>query len=76
MKIPNIQRGVIVRRMLLSIVRLCHQRGQPLPRHDAIGAVIGIDDSQVSRHLSRLRAEGAFAVSRAGRRFYIQEIRP
>jgi biotin operon repressor len=53
-------RGREHRRVLLAIVLRCAERGWLLPQYRVMGSALGIDRSQVSRHLKRLRAEGAY----------------
>ena len=53
-------RGREHRRVLLAIVLRCAERGWRLPQYAVLGRALGIDRSQVSRHLKRLRAEGAY----------------
>lgn len=59
-------RGREVRRVLLSVVLRCAEHGWRLPQYRVLGAALGIDRSQVSRHLERLRAEGAYIELPAG----------
>jgi DNA-binding MarR family transcriptional regulator len=53
-------RGREVRRVLLAVIRRCEAGGLLLPQYAVLGRSLGIDRSQVSRHLKRLRAEGAY----------------
>jgi DNA-binding MarR family transcriptional regulator len=53
-------RGQAVRRVLLEVIRRCEAGGLLLPQYAVLGRSLGIDRSQVSRHLKRLRAEGAY----------------
>ena len=53
-------RGRQHRRVLLAIVLRCAERGCLLPQYAVLGRALSIDRSQVSRHLKRLRAEGAY----------------
>lgn len=59
-------RGREHRRVLLAIVLRCAERGCRLPQYRVLGRALGIDRSQVSRHLKRLRAEGAYVELPAG----------
>jgi hypothetical protein len=72
----NALRGIEVRKMLMAAVRACHRAGKPLPTQAVLGQVIGIDPSQIGRHLARLQNEGMFVVRRAKKRQYIREVRP
>lgn len=70
-KRPNDIRGETVRRMLLTMVRACAARDLPMPSNAVLGGVIGIDASQVCRHMNRLIDEGAFSVSTRRKRRYV-----
>ncbi|HKW20965.1 MAG TPA: hypothetical protein VJO13_06290 [Ktedonobacterales bacterium] len=59
-------RGREHRRVLLAVVLRCAERGWRLPQYRILGAALGIDRSQVSRHLKRLRDEGAYVELPAG----------
>jgi DNA-binding MarR family transcriptional regulator len=59
-------RGREHRRVLLAIVLRCAERGCRLPQYAVLGRALGIDRSQISRHLKRLRAEGAYTELPAG----------
>ena len=59
-------RGKGIRRWLLEVVRDCAERGALLPPYAVLGRSLGIDRSQVSRHLRRLRAEGSYIELPAG----------
>jgi hypothetical protein len=72
----NIQRGLEVRRALLEIVREAAANGWPIPHNTRIAPIIGIHETQVCRHMARLRREGAFQPRREGRHLYVQEVRP
>lgn len=72
----NVRRGLEVRRILLAIIREVAARDQPIPCNTVIAPAVGIDESQVCRHMARLRAEGAFLPRRDGRRVYVEEMRP
>jgi DNA-binding MarR family transcriptional regulator len=65
---PVDRRGREIRAALLAIIRACEHRRQLLPKHAVLGLSLGIDRSQVSRHLARLRAEGAYVALEAGRK--------
>ena len=54
------RRGRDIRRALLAVIRRCAEHGWLLPPYAVLGRSLGIDRSQVSRHLKRLRAEGAY----------------
>ena len=68
----NATRGVEVRRLLLAIVKACAERSCPLPSNAMIGSVVGIDGSQVARHLNRMMNEGRFTTRQVGRRIYVE----
>ena len=53
-------RGRAIRHVLMVIVRRCAAGGLLLPQYAVLGRSLGLDRSQVSRHLKRLRAEGAY----------------
>lgn len=72
----NRARGLVVRRALLAVVRAAHAKGLPLPRQSAIAAAVGIDSSQVCRHLRQLADQGAYTPKRVWRRIHVQEMRP
>jgi DNA-binding MarR family transcriptional regulator len=54
------RRGRDIRIALLAVVQRCAEHGWLLPPYRVLGRSLGIDRSQVSRHLKRLRAEGAY----------------
>jgi hypothetical protein len=68
----NAERGAQVRRALLAVARACAERAVPLPSNAMIGSVIGIDASQVCRHLNQLMNSGQFTTRQRGRRIYIE----
>jgi hypothetical protein len=71
---PNIARGEAVRRALLAIVEARHLAGLPMPKHETLGAVLGISAPTVTRHLGLLQDEGAFTTRCAGRHIQIEEL--
>jgi DNA-binding MarR family transcriptional regulator len=73
---PVDRRGREIRRALLAVVRACEHRHQLLPKHIVLGLSLGIDRSQVSRHLARLRAEGAYvAIQGPAKRVFVSTVR-
>jgi hypothetical protein len=51
-------------------VRRCEAAGKVVPSRRRLGLALGIDASQVSRHLYRLQHDGFLELQRVGRRCY------
>ena len=64
----DIQRGVLLRRALMRIARLCLERRCLVPRHTEIARLVGIDPSAIGQHWTRLELEGLVVRSRHGTR--------
>lgn len=72
----SLARGPVVRRALLAIIRLCHERNAPIPSCAVLADLVGIHRSQVARHLDRMMDDGLFNVrSRGGRQRYVEGLR-
>jgi hypothetical protein len=65
-QMTNLERGLRVRRALLAVARLCHERSCLFPRYAALGQVIGTDGSNISRHLGLLMDQGALTLINTG----------
>ena len=68
MNTPHVERGVLVRRALMRIARLCMERRCLVPRHTEIARLVGIDPSQIGQHWARLERDGQVTRSRHGTR--------
>jgi DNA-binding MarR family transcriptional regulator len=65
-RISNVEKGLRVRRGLLAVARLCHERHALLPPHTVLARALGCDPSNLSRHLDTLVENGALTVVRIG----------
>ena len=70
----NIERGIRTRQALMAVARECHAKGLLLPTYAAMGAVLGLSNPQISRHINRLLDDGVLQVSQEGKRFRVAAV--